>query len=103
MSLERKKRQKKQPRTTYSIAFSNFAGDQVVFLLRSVKGRSGDQILNLSMEGYLLDECEDFYYFGVTPEEVTGVIRRSDVVTMVKGSYSLNTGDFEIPEGTEVQ
>lgn len=102
MSSEKRK-QRKKPQTTYSQVFSNFAGDQVALLLRSVKGRAGSQVLNLTLEGYLLDEDQDFFYIGVTPEEITGVIRKLDVVTMFKGTYNLNTEEFDIPEGSEIQ
>lgn len=103
MSSEKRRQRKKQPQTTYSQVFSNFAGDQLAFLMKGVKGRSGGQVLNLTLEGYLLDEDVDFFYIGVTPEEITGVIRKSEVVTMFKGTYDLNTEEFNIPEGSGLQ
>ena len=84
--------------------FSVFAGDQLAFLLRGVKGRANGAILNITLEGYLLDEDEEYVYFGVTTEEITGVILKTDIAAMFRGSYNVNTDvDFSGPEGTELQ
>jgi len=83
--------------------FATFAGDELAFLLRTVKGAAGGKILNLTLQGYLLDEDEEYVYIGITPEEISGAIKKADIATFFKGSFNLNTEEFEIPEGTEVQ
>ena len=103
MSLKRKG-QRKKPAKSYSKMFSMFAGDQLAFLIRGIKGQSNGAILNVTLEGYLLDEDQDYVYFGVTTEEISGVIRKTDIAAMFKGSYNVNTdADFSGAEGTELQ
>jgi hypothetical protein len=89
MNLKRKKPQKK-PSKNYSKIFNLFKGEQLAFLVRGIKGQSSGAILNLALEGYLIDEDENYLYFGATPREVIGAIRKSDVAALFKGGYNIN-------------
>jgi hypothetical protein len=90
MSLKRKKQPKKRAKNCSKI-FNLFVGEQVAFLIRGIKGQAAGAILNVTLEGYLLDEDESYLYFGVTPNEVSGAVRKLDVAALFKGGYSIST------------
>jgi hypothetical protein len=89
MNLKRKKQQKKQEKN-YSKIFNLFVGEQVAFLIRGIKGQASGAILNVTLEGYLLDEDSDYLYFGTTPHEVSGAVRKSDIAALFKSIYDIN-------------
>jgi len=89
MNLKRKKPQKKQAKNCSKI-FDLFIGERVAFLIRGIKGQAAGAILNVTLEGYLLDEDDDYLYFGATPDEVSGAVRKLDVAALFKGSYDIN-------------
>jgi hypothetical protein len=80
--------------------FELFAGDRLVFLLKNVRGNASSKIINVTLEGVLLDECETFFYIGATDEKITGAIPKDSVASMIIGDMSVED-DIEIPEGFE--
>ena len=89
--------------TAYTRLFELFAGTYVTIAVKSLRGvTSSKKISNVMLAGYLLDECETFYYIGDTPTEVFAAVRRDDVISIMMG----REGDMEtveIPEGQSVQ
>ena len=83
---------------TCSKLFKQFKNKYVTFILKNVRNGIGGSILNLSLEGYLLDEDEEYFYIGITSESITGAIRRLEVATILE-----TEPDFKIPEGTNIQ
>lgn len=65
--------------------FKHFAGTYKQFILKSIKG---SQVMDdgtrlegsVVLEGFLLDEDDDYYFIGDTQEAVSEAIRRDDVV-----------------------
>lgn len=60
--------------------FNIFKGSFVYVLTRTLRSSVGKQTAPVICEGFLLDEDEEFFFFGTTPEEVTDAIKRSEVV-----------------------
>jgi len=106
MSLKRKGQQKKRQKTqAFSKMFTTFAGDQLAILIKNVRGQNSGRILNVTMEGYLLDECEEYIYIGHTPEVITGAIRKTEISSVIAGGFTVNdaeVADIEIPEGGDI-
>jgi hypothetical protein len=65
--------------------FKYFAGQHVNIIMKNVKGSqsmSDGSVIrgNVVIEGYLLDEDGVYLYLGVTPEESTEALQKSDVI-----------------------
>jgi hypothetical protein len=103
MSSEKRKQQKNQPQITYSRIFEEFAGSYVTIAVKSLKGDGGGKkVTNIMLAGYLLDECEDFYYIGESAAEIFAAVKKDDVATIMLGGEDHVT-DIEIPEGSVEQ
>ena len=100
MSLKKRKPSKK-PSQNYSRVYETFAGHKLVFLLKHVRGSSAGAILNVTFEGYLLDECDKFYYIGNEPTEVTGALPKDGVASMIISTDDTDSFELEIPEGRQ--
>lgn len=91
----------KKKNTSYSRIFEQFAGDYITISLKSLRSNPKNKaIANVMMAGYLLDECEEFYYIGETVNEIFAAIRKSEVNAMILGGGET---DIELPKGTELQ
>jgi len=95
---------KKKAVQPFSRVFEQFAGDFVTITLRSLKGgsRRDKVVANVMIAGYLLDECEEFYYIGETVKEIFAAIKKVDVNAIMLGGDEKEAG-MEIPEGMEMQ
>jgi hypothetical protein len=94
---------KKDPTQVYSRIFEEFAGSYVTIAIKSLKGYSTNKkIANVMMAGFLLDECENFYYIGETAKEIFAAIKKEEVLTVMLGGEAEEV-DIEMPEGAEMQ
>ncbi len=81
--------------------FLTFAGNYVSLVMKNMRGKSNTKIANLMLAGYLLEECDDYYYLGETPEEAAVAVRKSDVAAVMMASELEES--IEIPDDFEVQ
>lgn len=82
---------------------NTFAGTYMQFILKSIKGtqvlEDGTRLEgSVVLEGYLLDEDNDYYYIGETQEAISEAIRRDDVIRVfrpdaMEGIYEASSGD----------
>lgn len=82
-----------------SKVFKKFLGKQVNIIMKSVKGSqqlsSGDIVEgNVVMNGFLLDEDEEFFYLGTSDEEIDEALKKDDVVRIFLDNDNL----FELQE-----
>ncbi len=81
MALKKEKQQKKQLMT--SRLYDIFVGQQVNLFVKNISMSNGEgQAASVIIAGYLLDECEDFFYIGSSPLEVYAAIRKLDVASV---------------------
>lgn len=104
MSSEHEKKQKKT-QVTFSRVFEVFVGNYVEVIIKSIKLRHSDGISsNMAIGGYLLDECDRYFYIGITPHEISSAILKSDVITMnISSEGSSIMDNIEVPDGQEIQ
>lgn len=92
--------------------FENFAGEFVVILLNrdtkqtvEMEGRLQVICSPAIIEGYLVDEDDEYYYVGVTPKTFNQAINKKYIIHMELGSEpdSKKKNDFlsQIPEPDE--
>lgn len=105
MPSEKGKRKKKQQQT-YSLLFEIFCGSYVNIFVKNIKSsatRAG-KVNNVMLAGFLLDEDEEYYFLGQTPEEVFCAVAKSEMAAMMtadEGAELLE--EIEVPDGQEVQ
>jgi hypothetical protein len=98
------KKEKRAPES-YSRLFENFAGSYVTVAVASLKANSklsNKVITNVMIPGYLLDECDMFYYLGENAEEIFAAVRKDHVSTIMLGGENA-PGQIEMPEDSEMQ
>ena len=100
MSSENGERLKKS-RKNYSRAFEVFGGEYVTLVVKSIKGGNKGKIINLMLAGYLIDECEDYFYIGENMSEIFASVRKDEVASFMKGDASEE--GISVPDGQEVQ
>lgn len=92
--------------------FENFAGEFVVILLNrdtkqtvEMEGRLQVICSPAIIEGYLVDEDDEYYYVGVTPKSFNQVINKKYIIHMELASEpdAKKNNDFlsQIPEPDE--
>jgi hypothetical protein len=104
MTSENEKKQKKQQ--TSSALFETFVGSFISVMMKNLKAYStqNKKISNLLLSGYLLDECDDYFYLGESGDAVTGAIRKDEIAAIMMGDEVVELFDkIDVPEGTEVQ
>lgn len=76
--------------------FETFSGSFVSIIVKNMRGSGQDKINNLALGGYLLDECEEYYYIGETPMEVTAAIKKDSVAAVILAvEAGMDTGDMQ--------
>jgi hypothetical protein len=93
---------KKQPETS-TLLYATFAGYCVDIIVRSVRAKINNVTSNMVLTGYMLDECEDFYYVGDNANEVSAAVRKSEVVTINLTREELNRFETELNNNGDVQ
>jgi hypothetical protein len=78
--------------------FETFVGSYVSVAVKNMRANSKGKIANLLLMGYLLDECETFFYLGETDKEVTVAVARTDVVAMMSAA---EVAELDFPMDTE--
>lgn len=92
----------------FSRAYDVFVGTMVTLVVRGIKGRSQGKITNIMLGGYLLDECEDYFYIGASSLEIHSAVKKIDVSAIISGDIGgqpqdeESDDDFEVPEGSAV-
>lgn len=81
--------------------FERFYSKYVNIIMKNVKGAqvlsNGSTIEgNVIIEGYLLDEDEDFYYLGTTDEEIDEGLKKDDVVRIFVATKETELSSFDI-------
>ena len=56
-----------------------------------MRGSGKQKIDNLALGGYLLDECEKYYYIGETPMEVTAAVTKESVAAIILATEAEDT------------
>lgn len=89
---------------SYSRLFEEFAGSYITIAVRSLKGsqKTNKIIANVMLAGYLLDECEDYYYIGENSKEIFAAVKKTDVSTIMLGGEGAEN-NIDLPEGSEMQ
>jgi hypothetical protein len=93
---------KKVPETS-TLLYATFVGLNVDIIVRSVKAKMGNMMTNMAICGFLLDECEEFYYVGENANEVSTAVRKNEVVTVSLSSGELSRFESELNNSGEVQ
>lgn len=90
----------------FSRAYDVFVGTMVTLVIRGIKGRDSGKITNIMLGGYLLDECDQYYYIGASSLEIHSAVAKRDVAAIISGDVEPRTDefdeDFEVPEGSSV-
>lgn len=103
MNSENAKPKKKQQHN-YSKVFEVFVGSTVTIMIRSSNPNSESGISNMMFSGYLLDECNTFFYLGAEVDEIQAAINKSEIVSILAGEGVLSEEqDIDIPEGSSIQ
>lgn len=93
---------KKLPETS-TLLYATFAGYCVDIIVRSVRAKINGITTNMVMSGFLLDECEEFYYIGDNANEVSAAVRKIEVVTINLTREELGRFETELNSNGEVQ
>lgn len=96
---------KKKPIAAYSRMFESFAGSYVTIAVRSLRANpkaANNVIANLMLAGFLLDECEEYFYLGENAKEIFAAVKKSEVMSIMMGGEAADP-QINIPEGTEIQ
>jgi hypothetical protein len=78
MSIGKEKRQKK-PVQNFSRVYDVFVGTLVAVFLKGQARASKNSILFV---GYLLDECDDFFYLGADANSISAAIKKDTVASI---------------------
>lgn len=81
--------------------FKRFYNKYINIIMKNVKGAQvlNDGVVvegNVIIEGYLLDEDEDFYYLGTNDTEIDEALRKIDVVRIFVPSSENELNSFNI-------
>lgn len=87
-----------------SSLYQTFVGSYIRLVVKGINITEGDRSSNMMFGGYLLDEDDDYYFLGQTPEAVYAAVRKSDVVTLMLSDEASDLMSYiEVPDGQEVQ
>jgi hypothetical protein len=93
---------KKVPENS-TLLYATFSGYCVDIIVRSVRARINNVTSNMVLSGFMLDECDEFYYVGETPAEVTAAIRKIEVVTINLAREELGRFETELNSNGDIQ
>lgn len=91
------KRTKEQPQKS-SRLYDVFVGTTVQIMVKLTKESEDGVMSSIAIEGYLLDEDDEYYYVGTNPIEIAGAVKKSEVAVVMSSEPS----EYELPEGTQV-
>ena len=100
MSSENEKPKKKQQHN-YSRIFDYFAGGVVTIMIKGKSASNESEISSMMFSGYLLDECENFYYLGAL-DEVQAALSKTEILSIMIADADQEP-DIEIPKGSAIQ
>ena len=73
--------------------FDKFKGSLVHIATKSLKGSessNGSKIIGpVVIQGFLLDECDTYFYLGDVPDEITDAVLKEEVVRMCLPTMAL--------------
>lgn len=93
------------PMPAVSRAYDIFVGTMVTLIVRGIKGKESGKVTNIMLGGYLLDECDTYFYLGANSMEIHTAVNKRDVAAVISGDGGeLHSdefdADFDVPEGS---
>lgn len=93
------------PMPKVSRAYDIFVGTMVTLIVRGIRGKEQGKVTNIMLGGYLLDECDNYFYIGANSLEIHSAVNKRDVAAIISGdAESLQQDefnlDFEVPDGS---
>lgn len=97
---------RKKRLSSYSLLFEIFCGNYVNIFVKNIKSVGGRQgkINNVMLAGFLLDEDDEFYFLGQTPDDVFCAVKKDEIAALMLGEEGIELMEqIEVPDGQEVQ
>lgn len=85
-----------------SKVFKLFENQYVSLVMKNMRAQtSSSKIANLLLAGYLVEECDTYFYLGEEEGSVTAAVKKDEVASVMLATEGEE--DFELPDDAEMQ